>query len=288
MKTYTLSAITAGKTWVGLGIAGNQAEHLDQAGEAEDFKDIVTQDNAPKGIFPWFIPNSDSFLAINPLSDAFIVLNGNDPLQPEPEVSLIVKIQPSAEQGKLIEAVDVVGFSIFNDCSRRITAPKISIKKNWGEASQGMADLVIGVNDFETSRGSIENYRIACYLKRDDHILQYGKNTAVSDYCYVNTTLTDWIVEQLNTQTNTGPLEPVGEMIAKVNPEYAVIAIGATCYSDFGNSNDRFLREGDEIYVALYHQESLDESTLEKQLKEGKTESNEDCLFLHQKAVVSL
>ena len=42
---------------IGLGVAGNFAGHLEQAGEADDFKDLVIKDaDAPKGIFPFYVP----------------------------------------------------------------------------------------------------------------------------------------------------------------------------------------------------------------------------------------
>jgi len=45
------------KNFLGLGIAGNFALHLAQAGELEDFKDIITADEAaPKGMFPFYLP----------------------------------------------------------------------------------------------------------------------------------------------------------------------------------------------------------------------------------------
>ncbi len=41
------------KNAIGLGVAGNFAHHLEQAGELEDFKNVVTcEPDAPKGIFP--------------------------------------------------------------------------------------------------------------------------------------------------------------------------------------------------------------------------------------------
>jgi len=42
------------KNYLGLGIAGNFALHLAQAGELEDFKNVLTEDEAaPKGMFPF-------------------------------------------------------------------------------------------------------------------------------------------------------------------------------------------------------------------------------------------
>ncbi len=39
------------KTWIGLGVAGNFAGHLERAGEADDFKDLaITDARASKGV----------------------------------------------------------------------------------------------------------------------------------------------------------------------------------------------------------------------------------------------
>ena len=44
------------KEIIGFGIAGNFALHLEQAGEADDFALVKTDDEyAPKGIFPFYV-----------------------------------------------------------------------------------------------------------------------------------------------------------------------------------------------------------------------------------------
>ena len=46
---------------IGLGVAGNFAGHLEQAGESADFVDVVVADqNAPKGIFPFYLPGGSA------------------------------------------------------------------------------------------------------------------------------------------------------------------------------------------------------------------------------------
>ena len=252
MEIVTLDEITQGQNWVGLGIAGNQAEHLVQAGEADDFKEVVALENAPKGMFPWYISGSDSFLSVNPLSHALLNNNGEGFLQPEPEIALVVKFEYAESGPQLLDGISVLGFSSFNDCSRRVAASKIGKKKNWGAASQGMAKEILSIDDFTQKGGSIDNYRLTCYLKRDGVLIPYGKDTAVTDYCYFNQTLVDWMVNQINTQLDHGPLEPIGPMLAKSKPSYGVVGIGATCYSEFGNSEMRFLKENDEIFVIAY------------------------------------
>ena len=65
------------RTWFGFGVAGNFAGHLEQAGEAADFVNVVSDDgtdSAPKGIFPWYAPGYDGFLGEFPLSHDSILL----------------------------------------------------------------------------------------------------------------------------------------------------------------------------------------------------------------------
>ena len=50
------------KSWFGFGVAGNFAGHLEQAGEAADFTTVQADGDAPKGIFPWYVPGHDGQL----------------------------------------------------------------------------------------------------------------------------------------------------------------------------------------------------------------------------------
>ncbi|MFC5051981.1 DUF5718 family protein [Rubritalea spongiae] len=288
MHFTTLSELTNNQNWVGLGIAGNQAEHLNQAGEADDFKEVVALENAPKGIFPWYIPGHDSFLGTNPLSSDKLNHNGEPVLQPEPEIALVVKFTYASDASETsVEDLDVLGFTAFNDCSRRVNAPKISIKKNWGEATQGMSKDILPINDFNLPGGTIDSFRLTCYLKRNGEFLQYGKDTAVSDYCYFNQTLVDWMVNQINTQTDHGPLEPLSAMLAYSKPAYGIIAIGATCYSDFGNSNQRFLQENDEIFIIAYDASHHTNTDIQTSLTNNSPLKNEGSLIILQQSVTT-
>jgi len=277
-----LEEITKGQLWIGLGVAGNQAGHLAQAGEATDFKDVISEEeHAPKGIFPWFIPNSKTFLETNPISAEFLRMSEDDPIQPEPEIALIVKFHYSEHTEQLLESISVCGFTAFNDCSRRINAPKISLKKNWGVASQGMLDRIIPIDDFVMPGGKIERFRLCCYLVRDERLLQYGEDTAISEYCYLNEKLLNWMGHQINTQQQQGPLEEISELLVQEKPQYGVIGIGATCYTGFGNSEERFLLEGDQVIVAAYDGDEYDHSEVEEALKRNEP-SNTSFLILKQ------
>jgi hypothetical protein len=245
------------KDFIGFGIAGNFALHLDQAGEAEDFKDIVTEDEAaPKGMFPFYLPcnqhNAKEILSVYPLSSDTIKLpNLNDNVQAEPEVAIICEFEYKDNK---LENIKPTHFTAYNDCSiRKPGAKKISDKKNWGEASKGIGELLIPIDKY-TIGGIKDSYSIVSFIKRDGEIHQYGEDVELNGYSYLYEKLLNWIKNQINTQTDKGPLEPLLEYIKSCNfPTKALISIGATRYTQFGETN--FLKPGDKIFVILYHKD---------------------------------
>lgn len=81
---------------IGFGVAGNFANHLEQAGEANDFKNVqVSEERQPKAIFPYYVASEESdFLSVYPLTHNTIQIpaqGGN--LQMEPEVAVLFDIQ---------------------------------------------------------------------------------------------------------------------------------------------------------------------------------------------------
>lgn len=284
MSITTLEKITHGAEWIGLGLAGNQAGHLSEAGEDSDFANVKADENAPKGIFPWYIPGEESVISRNPLSSVEIQLLEGSPLQPEPEIGIVVEFLYSEEDNKLLDKVKVLAFGAFNDCSRRVQEPKISLKKNWGKNSKGLSENLVPVEDFETPGGLIDNYRLVSYLVRDGKVLQYGKDTPVSEYCYLNQQLTDWIITQINTQEDHGPLEDLSVLLRPKKVKYGVIGIGATCYTELGNSEARFLQEGDQTIVCVYDSNAHDLLSVEDALKTPSFTSTSQLLILNQVA----
>jgi hypothetical protein len=250
------------KHFLGLGIAGNFALHLDQAGEAEDFKDVITADEAaPKGMFPFYLPHTQNpneqtklhakeILTSYPLSSEYIKLPQNKTLniQAEPEVGLICDLEYRA--GKLSKVTPKY-FGAYNDFSIRIKgAKKISDKKNWGESSKGFSNTIIAIDKFSEG-GNIDNYAICSFLRRDKEVRAYGEDVKLNCYSYFHEKLTNWILNQINTQEDFGPLEPLSEYISACsNPKEAIISIGATRYTEYGEST--FLKSGDESIVVVY------------------------------------
>jgi len=243
----------------GFGVAGNFAGHLDQAGEAADFVGVgEATHEAPKGIFPWFVPGgapgTPAFLATFPLSVERIAkppIDASSHLQIEPEVGVIATVRYDA--GGAVAALTPTAIGAHNDCSiRRPGAEKISHKKNWGADSKGLARRVFPLADL-TPGGPTASFRLACFLRRDGIAHTYGVDSPVPDYSYYGTQLLDWIVERLGGQAGAPgtPLEPVGEYLrAAGNPSTVVIGIGATRYTPFGESN--FLDAGDDSIVVVY------------------------------------
>lgn len=254
------------KKFLGLGIAGNFALHLAQAGELEDFKDIITADEAaPKGMFPFYLPKPTSaenqvalhakkILSTYPLSTDNIRLPKEDVnVQAEPEVGLICDLEYTA--GRLSKITPTY-FGAYNDCSIRVAgSSKISDKKNWGADSKGLSNTLIKIDKFEDG-GVMDNYSIASFLRRNGEVYAYGEDVELNGYSYFYEKLTDWILNQINTQEDFGPLEPLSEYISACeNPKEAIISIGATRYTEYGEST--FLKTGDEVVIVVYDRTAL-------------------------------
>jgi len=278
------------KRFLGFGVAGNFAHHLEQAGEASDFVGVkVTDENAPKGIFPFYLPKTSSsdnsinaplFLSTYPLSSKTInhprTEDGN--LHMEPEVALICEVV--YEEDRVIDIIPNF-FTAYNDCSiRKEGAKKISEKKNWGEETKGISSHIIPIDKFEKG-GMMDNYHIVSFLKRDGKLYQYGEDSPVLSYNYFYGQLKEWIIDKLNNQKDEGPLEDLHSYILEANkPEGAVISIGATSYTEVGEST--FLEVGDEIFVYVYDSSVYTFSDIEAHAKKEEQESLKSCSFLVQ------
>ncbi len=270
------------KNFLGLGIAGNFALHLAQAGELEDFKDVITEDEAaPKGMFPFYLPCDKSvsaplnykpkeMLFTYPLSSDTITLPAQDVnVQAEPEVGLVCEFEYENDQ---IKNIIPTHFGAYNDCSIRVAgASKISDKKNWGENSKGISKKLFKIDKFSDG-GIMDNFSIASFLRRDNTVTPYGENVELSGYSYFYEKLTEWIKNQINTQKEYGPLEPINEYINACNkPTQVIISIGATRYTPYGEST--FLRTGDEVIVVVYNHTKIAASKVKKTIQESTYDS---------------
>ena len=258
------------RNYLGLGIAGNFALHLAQAGELEEFKEIITaEEAAPKGLFPFYLPNNPQTSAKKtlktfPLSwDTLELPKEKVNVQAEPEVGLICEIKYENEK---ISQIIPTHFGAYNDASIRVAgASKISDKKNWGTNSKGFSQTLFAIDKFEVG-GIMDDFSIASFLKRDGEFHAYGEDVELTGYSYFYEKLTTWIQHQLNTQKDVNPLEPLSEYIQACNyPTKALISIGATRYTSYGENT--FLQSGDEIFVILYNNKKISHDNLMKALQ---------------------
>lgn len=242
--------------FIGLGVAGNFAGHLEQAGEAADFANVQTRDAIqPKAIFPFYVPSeslpdNEQFLSTYPLSHDTIAFPENaDNLQIEPEIALLCEIHYKDEK---VISLTPTHFSAYNDCSiRRPNARKICEKKNWGANSKGLSATWIALDHFEKG-GHLDNYHIACFHKRNGELNEYGIDSPAVNYSYFHQQLIDWIVDRMNNQPDQDPMNNIASLLAHANyPTQAIISIGATRYTEFGERN--FLQPNDTSIVAVYN-----------------------------------
>ena len=265
---------------IGLGVAGNIAGHLDQAGESIGFESDKEEENdAPKGLFPFYIPsNEGKFFEVYPISsDTISFPEVGDNLQLEPELGIICKVH---YENKLIKSLTPLSFGAFNDCSiRKLDVPKLSMKKNWGSNSKGISETLIDIDKFSQG-GILDNYHIVSYIRREGTLIQYGQDSPVTDYSYLYDELLTWMVSKMNTQSDEGILEPILNLFSHANyPDHAIIGIGATNYTDFGKTN--FLKKGDETLVVIYSNQVYDINKIESMLESNRLIA-ENLSVLHQ------
>jgi len=259
------------RNYFGIGVAGNFTGHLEQANEASDFKAIeVKEETQPKAIFPFYFPNlQNSFLSTYPLSSSEIILPETAyDVQIEPEVALICNITFKADK---VVALKPFSFGAYNDCSvRRPDAAKISHKKNWGKSSKGLSDQLIEIDSF-SKEGEINHYCICSFHKSKDEIHQYGETSDVAGYSYNNEKLLDWIIDRLNNQRDIGPAEDMSQYLAESRyPQQCIISIGATRYTEYGQSN--FLKAGDTSIVVVFDRRKYSFEAILDSVKKEKYE----------------
>ena len=268
----------------GIGVAGNFTGHLEQAGEASDFLHVrVSDEQAPKGIFPFYVPNyKDNFLEVMPISSTTIQLkNDTEKHQVEPEMAILCDAQ--YENGILVQLQPQYAMA-FNDCSiRKPNVPKISLKKNWGSSSKGISEEKIPIDSFELD-GILDNYRITSFLQRNNQVYQYGLDSPVIGYKYFYTKLMNWLVEKIQSQEDTGPLENISDLLSIADyPSQILISIGATKYTPFGEST--YLEHGDVIYVILYDSTIYNETDFHKIINENISENLSNISILKQQVI---
>ncbi|MWV61858.1 hypothetical protein DCO58_07315 [Helicobacter saguini] len=258
------------KDIMGFGVAGNFANHLEQAGESGDFADVASdEEGAPKGIFPFYIPQNSDYLGRFCIDRQRIMLPQDKSLhvQAEPEIALLCNVE--YENG-LVKTLQPTHFMAFDDTSVRndSNASKISQKKNFSHASKGYGKQ-IELDKFEKG-GICDDFSLTSFLLFDGEIHQYGDNAKLVNYSFFYQKLMKWIIKKFNTQEDFAVLENLRELIAKAGfPRQFLIAIGATSYTHFAET--RFLRPGDEVCIVAYNHKIYDNKKIKELISAGVT-----------------
>ncbi len=256
------------KEYLGFGIAGNFANHLEQAGEASDFANVVSdEDGAPKGMFPFYIPRDNTFLGRYCIDNKKIILPKDSTLhaQAEPEIGLECEV---IYEDEAVKSVIPKFFMAFDDTSIRndSSAKKISQKKNFSSASKGCG-FKIPIDKFEKG-GVCDNYSLTSFLIFDGKAHQYGDNAKLTSYTYFYKKLVDWIVKKINTQEDHAVLENLNSIIKRASfPSKILIAVGATSYTKL--AEERFLQEGDEVCVVAYNHNVYTNEKIKALIEQG-------------------
>lgn len=273
------------KEFLGLGVAGNFANHLEQAGEASDFMNIASdEEGAPKGLFPFYIPKDNTFLGRYCIDNEKIILPKDTKFKAQAEPEIGLECDVVYENGK-VKALIPKFFMAFNDASIRndSNATKLSQKKNFSTASKGYG-FKLPIDKFEKG-GICDNYSLTSFLVCNGKAHQYGDNAELTSYSYFYKQLIDWTVNKLNTQEDRAILENMHSIISRADyPSKILIAIGATSYTEFAET--RFLREGDEVCIVAYNHNLYSNEKIKDLIEQGVL-SLKEASIVRQKVVRS-
>jgi hypothetical protein len=238
-------------TLFGLGIAGNSAGHLQQTGESKGFSQLVDA-NKPQALFPFYVPGAkEYYLSVLPYSKRHLDLpdSENAKVQMEPELALKLSVS-YGPQGQ-VEGLKVLAVTVVNDATyRNADIVKLAQKKNWGVSCKGLADHEIIIEEF-TLGSPLDHFRLCGFHQRDGQWSLCGDDVALNEYSYFYEDILQWLVTQIQTQPNKGPLHNIQELLTQADhPENILVAIGATRYSLYGETHQ--LLPGDQSAVILY------------------------------------
>lgn len=276
-EARTISRLHQWDRCIGIGVAGNVAGHMAQAGEADPASPAHTA--TPAAIFVFYLPQplapeeaaaashaaavptgpASSRLSRFPVTNAVIDfphIEGGGKVQVEPEVALHADIIYKAD-GRTVEKLVPRQIAAFNDCSMRELAgsQKLSEKKNWGFGSKGISLHSFSVDSF--SPGTlVDRLVLTSFVKRGAQIQQYSQTAPARTYLLFFEPLLEWIVDRMNNQGDEGKWESISEQVEKAGyPTHAWIALGAGEYTPWGEVN--YLQPADEALVIIYDEQVM-------------------------------
>jgi len=272
------------KDFIGLGVAGNYPNHLQQInGEAEYASVTTNSATAPRGLFPWYVDNAEGDLGINPLSDSVLYVTKGANIHPEAELALDCDIVYTSDMS--VDKLVPIKIGIVNDATERNDDKSVNEKKNWGKNSKGLCSEFIAINRFE--EGSFLDYfAIVSWVKRDGDYILYNELCEMAEYMTFYGPLLKWLKDSLNDQKKDGPLDDLRHMLAIAgHPKQAIVSVGATKYTKFAETN--YLSDGDIYTIALFDKRQYTREKIETKLRANQLKPTYGCLVLTQQVVYS-
>jgi hypothetical protein len=201
----------------GLGVAGNVAGHMAQAGEAEAG---APKQTTPAALFTFYAPHPHSIDAPDsevmgrlerfPVTNAIIHFPEEGAnVQVEPEMGLYCDIVYS-KNGSKVDRLVPRRVAAFNDCSIRQLegSKKLSEKKNWGFGSKGISLRSIRIDSLDKGT-MVDRLVLSSYVKRDGKLNEYSVKAPVRNYLLFHQPLLDWIVDRINNQVDESKWEVI-------------------------------------------------------------------------------
>jgi len=253
---------------------------------AIDLNHNENRQNIPQALVPIYIPSREKhnqLLEVFPFSHSKLQIPSvYDNIKIEPELVLECDIK---YYNKKVHYIIPKRFTVMNNPTlHRLSVHKLSHNKNWGENSKGIAKKWLEISEFETG-GSLSNYNIVSFIKRDGIIVPYTIDTKVEDYPYLFDNLISWTIKQIKTQKDILSLDNITNLIQKAgNPDKFLISVGSTLTTSIGDK--MFLEDRDEVFIVLYDRTKYRKESIKAYLLAYKTRNvdYDGMIILHQQA----
>ena len=260
-----------------MGVVGNVAI---------DSNNSENRKQTPQALVPIYTPpkkDINSFLEVFPFSHSKLQIPSiYDNIKIEPELVLECDIK---YYNKKVHYIIPKRFTVINNSTlHRLSAHKISHNKNWGENSKGIAKKWLDISEFEKG-GSLANYNLVSFIKRNGSIEQYTVDTKLESYPYLFENLINWTAKQIKEQKDILSLDNITNLIQQAgNPDKFLISIGSTLVTSIGDKV--FLEDRDEVFIVLYDRTKYRKESIKAYLLAYKTRNvdYDGMVILYQQA----
>jgi len=291
---------------VGLGVAGNVAGHMEQAGEASPKSASGTPPpSTPAAIFAFYVPQADTLSEqiLPETADGlafyvpqwtrsasvearqerlgpqdgwqFPVTNnvidfpqweGAKNVQVEPEIALFADIVYTKD-GSSVERLVPRKVAAFNDCSIRQLDGSEKLSE---KKNWGWGSKGISLQTFKINsfakNSMVDHLVLVSYVKRDGQIHQYSLHAPARSYLMFHDALLDWIVDRMNTQQDSGKWENISSLL-QASDHPTSVWIALGAGEYTAWGRENFLQPRDETLVIVYDEREFTGSPSQERIK---------------------